>query len=214
MKIVNIVGYSSYRYNTYLIGFCFMDSGPIASGLAFNGYSADNVARHDRVKNVALRKIFFFTQAKVFVASWNISVQNWLKNYVYLRMLDNNKEKGMKKSVAMMFTFLASGLWHGFYPGYITSFFFNFVLTAHNQLAEPVFAPYFAGWCPDWLKKAMVTAIYTLCTMVCCLSFFLQFYEYYSFVYNQIYWCVHIGIVTTALLLVALQPKKSKKKDA
>ena len=44
-----MMGTLFFKMNTYVIGFCFMDSAVIASGLAFNGYSADGKALHDRV---------------------------------------------------------------------------------------------------------------------------------------------------------------------
>jgi hypothetical protein len=49
MKGVHMMGTLFFKMNTYVIGFCFMDSAVIASGLAFNGYSADGKALHDRV---------------------------------------------------------------------------------------------------------------------------------------------------------------------
>ena len=212
MKLINIVGYGFYRLNTYIIGFCFMESGPIASGLSFNGYSDSGAARHDRVKSVTLRKILFFTRTKDFIANWNISVHNWLKHYVYIRMLENStkRERGLGNVVAAMVTFCVSGIWHGFYPGYVTFFFSGFVLDCHNQLAAAVCAPLFAGWCPEWLQRIGVSSLYLVCCVVFSMSFFLQYYEYYSFVYVQTYWCVHILIVGTALVLIPLQPKSKK----
>ena len=79
---------------------------------------------------------------KGFITSWNISVHEWLKNYVYLRMITNrnrdkkdslkvekNRNEG-ENFIATLSSFLVSAVWHGFYPGFysffICSFLFDF----------------------------------------------------------------------------------------
>lgn len=73
--------------STYIIGFCFMDCGPIASGLAYNG--DEGSPEHTAVKNVVIKGLIWTTRIKYFLQCWNISVHEWLKNYIFMRMLDN-----------------------------------------------------------------------------------------------------------------------------
>lgn len=89
MKAVHCMGTMLLRMDTYIIGFCLMDCGPIASGLAFNGSLEE--PKHDRIKNVLVKGLVFTDAPKKFVACWNISVHEWLKNYVFMRMLINKK---------------------------------------------------------------------------------------------------------------------------
>jgi hypothetical protein len=55
------------RMNTYIIGFCLMDAGPIASGIAFDGYDENGVAKHDRVKSVVVVGLVLTTKVKMFL---------------------------------------------------------------------------------------------------------------------------------------------------
>jgi lysophospholipid acyltransferase len=134
--------------NTYIIGFCLMDCGAIAAGLAFNGYDSNGVALHDRVKSVVISGLIFTYRVKDFLSCWNISVHEWLKYYVFLRMLDS-KKRGNSSSFASCVTFMVSAIWHGFYPGFFSFFIGAFLMDYHNKLATPVCGPLFKGWCPD-----------------------------------------------------------------
>lgn len=87
---------------------------------------------------------------KGFLASWNISVHEWLKYYVYLRLLDNNKKRGSSNVFAALVSFMVSAIWHGFYPGFYSFFLGAFLLDFWNKLADPVLGPYFSCL-PKWL---------------------------------------------------------------
>lgn len=128
------------RMNTYIIGFCLMDCGAIASGLAFNGYDSQGVALHDRVKSVVISGLIFTYRVKDFLACWNISVHEWLKYYVFLRMLDS-KKRGSSSSFAACVTFMVSAIWHGFYPGFFSFFIGAFLMDYHNKTGTLVCGP-------------------------------------------------------------------------
>ena len=72
-------------YVKYMIGWCLMEVGPIASGLGFNGYDEKGKAKFDRVKSCNIYKLETSYKVKDFLANWNISVHHWLKHYVFLR---------------------------------------------------------------------------------------------------------------------------------
>lgn len=55
-----------------------------------------------------------------------MNTNNWLRNYMYLRVTPKGKKPGF---VASMCTFVTSAFWHGFEPGY----YMAFVLAAFVQ---------------------------------------------------------------------------------
>lgn len=65
------------------------------------------------------------TNPKDKIDKWNISVQTWLRRYVYLRVYTEKemKENPKKANKAQMITFGVSAFWHGFYPSYYIAFF-------------------------------------------------------------------------------------------
>ena len=80
---------------TYIVGWCLMECGPIAAGLGFNGYDKKTgEAKHDRVQSAIIWNLETSCRIKDFLAAWNISAHNWLKHYVFLRMLPNDRKGG------------------------------------------------------------------------------------------------------------------------
>jgi D-alanyl-lipoteichoic acid acyltransferase DltB (MBOAT superfamily) len=136
-KILYLVGVLVMTMSTYCIGFCFMECGMIASGISYNGNDD-----HDRIKSVSIRGLLVSTQVKGFLASWNISVHEWLKYYVYVRMLG----KGKSQAFAAFTAFMVSAIWHGFYPGFYSFFIGAFLLDYQNKLAANFIKP--LSWAP------------------------------------------------------------------
>lgn len=136
-KQVYFLGTMIGRMCMYVIGFCLMDCGPIASGFAFNGYDENKQPRFDRIRNVNIEGLIFPAGGKVkyFVTCWNISVHEWLKTYVFMRLLPTQaKDKKTPPIViikASAVTFFVSAIWHGFYPGFFVFFFGTFLMDYH-----------------------------------------------------------------------------------
>jgi lysophospholipid acyltransferase len=108
---------------TYYIVWGFVDSGMIFSGLAYNGTDQDGNIQYDRYSNVTCWEVESGYYVKKMVFHWNITIQVWLKKYVFMRIIS----KGEKPPVWKFFVvFLVSAFWHGFYPSYY--FFFLFVI--------------------------------------------------------------------------------------
>ena len=126
---------------TYLVGWTLTECGPIASGLAFNGYDKETgKPKFDRVQSAVLWNLEFSYSVKDFLASWNMSVPKWLKHYVFLRILPNDKRKNLNAKAAFI-TFLVSAVWHGFYPGFYLFFSGAFLLDLHSKLCGKVISP-------------------------------------------------------------------------
>jgi lysophospholipid acyltransferase len=105
-----------------MIGFCFMDSSTIMSGLSFNkleeGGEESGEANHDRVKNLEIIKLYKSYTVSGLLTHWNMSTQAWLKYYVYVRMLPTDRSVKSSGALPAASTFIVSATWHGFYSGY------------------------------------------------------------------------------------------------
>jgi lysophospholipid acyltransferase len=124
---------------TYLVGFCLMESGPLICGLSYNGTDKDGNEQHDRIQSAVIYKLETSNRVKDFLANWNISCHKWLKYYVFLRLLSNDrKNRGLNILPAFM-TFLVSAIWHGFYSGYFVFFIAAGFLDAQEKLAGFIF---------------------------------------------------------------------------
>ena len=122
-KVLYLYGVTKQVSQTYLCGFCLMDIGPIACGLAFNGYDKETgKPKFDRVQSVNLTDHELSCTVKDLIITWNMSTAKWLKHYVYLRLLPNDRSKKANTAKATLFTFVASAVWHGFYPGFYIFF--------------------------------------------------------------------------------------------
>jgi lysophospholipid acyltransferase len=92
----------------------------ILSGIGYNGVdSVTGRARWDRLTNIKPIEIETAQNTRTFLGSWNINTNNWLRNYMYLRVTPKGKKPGFRATLA---TFVTSAFWHGFYPGYYMSF--------------------------------------------------------------------------------------------
>jgi lysophospholipid acyltransferase len=106
----------------YLSGWSFSEASIASSGFTFNGFK-EGQPQFQRIKSIDIEvdKTYNINEkAKM----WNISVQRWLGRYVYQRVHDEQSLKGSakKQNDAQMITYLISAFWHGFYPGYYSSF--------------------------------------------------------------------------------------------
>lgn len=98
-------------------GFCFVDMGQIASGIGYDG--ADN---YNKYASMDLLSFETATNSKTLLGSWNMRIQSWLKNYVYIKTLDPTKPRGAVQMLPTLLTFFASAIWHGFYVGFFMTF--------------------------------------------------------------------------------------------
>jgi len=147
-KQIFMIGCLFQIMSTYVCGFLFMECGPIASGFSYNGTDTKGEHQHDRIKSVKLMGLLTSGRVKDFLSSWNISVHEWLKYYVYLRLLDN-KRRGVNAKAAMV-SFAVSAIWHGFYPGFYSFFFGCFIVDYWNKLASPCIGNTFE-FLPSWV---------------------------------------------------------------
>jgi len=106
----------------------------ILSGIGFKGLDpVTGKADWSRLVNVRPLQVESAQNSHEYLASWNINTNNWLKNYIYLRVTPRGKKPGFRATMA---TFVTSAFWHGFYPGYYLTFILGSFLqnTAKSEL--------------------------------------------------------------------------------
>ncbi len=119
-----IIFYSLLMFQKYkyFVAFFLSEGCCIASGVAYN----KNDDKNNKIKNIEISVIENFLSVNIskFFQNWNISVHNWLKNYIFLRIYKKSQDyKDLSKmQKAKNYTFIISAFWHGFYPCYYIVF--------------------------------------------------------------------------------------------
>lgn len=92
----------------------------ILSGIGYRGVDP-KTGKPDwsRLNNIRPAGVEFAQNSRDYLGNWNINTNNWLRNYIYLRVTPKGKKPGFRASMA---TFVTSAFWHGFYPGYYMTF--------------------------------------------------------------------------------------------
>ncbi len=123
--ILEMLGFST-RMKYY--GVWYLTEGAcILSGLGYKGVNPKtNKVDWNRLQNVNPWGIESAQNSRAYLENWNMNTNNWLRNYMYLRVTPKGKKPGFRASLA---TFITSAFWHGFYPGY----YLTFVLGAFLQ---------------------------------------------------------------------------------
>jgi lysophospholipid acyltransferase len=100
-------------------GWIISESACVLCRIGFNGYDPDQKPRWDGVTNVSPVDLETAQNSKEYIAAWNRNTHKWLRYYVYFRVTPQGKTPGFPSAMA---TFIASAVWHGFYPGYYLFF--------------------------------------------------------------------------------------------
>lgn len=131
---LNMLGFST-RMKYY--GVWYLTEGAcILSGLGYKGIDQKiGRAQWNRLENVNPWGIETAQNTRAYLENWNKNTNNWLRNYMYLRVTPKGKKPGFRASLA---TFITSAFWHGFYPGY----YLSFLLAAFLQTVAKNFRRY------------------------------------------------------------------------
>lgn len=134
----------------------------------------------------------------------------WLKNYIFLRMLPNNKKGG--QAGAAFATFVVSAIWHGFYPGFFSFFIAAGLLDYQAKMAGKAMMPLVEKWIPGWLLYILC---YVWCYMMCGYfgtAFVLLTYENFNKVYSSMYYVLHIVLAVSIVACHILTPEQKSTK--
>jgi len=158
-----VIGTESLKYgllhrifNLHMLGFAtrckyygvwFLAEGScILSGIGYKGLDPKTGRPDwDRLQNVNPLGIELAQNSRAYLGSWNMNTNNWLRNYMYLRVTPKGKKPGF---AASMCTFVTSALWHGFEPGYYMAFVLAaFLQTVAKSTSLPLLTIQFALYC-------------------------------------------------------------------
>ncbi len=123
-------GFFKRMWFVYLLGFTtrlkyygvwsLTEGACILTGLGYNGIDpVTHRVSWDRLQNVNPWGLECAQNSRAYLGNWNMNTNNWLRNYIYLRVTPKGKKPGFRASLA---TFTTSAFWHGFYPGYYLTF--------------------------------------------------------------------------------------------
>jgi lysophospholipid acyltransferase len=107
------------RFKYYGV-WCLTEGACILAGLGYNGVDpVTGKVSWNRLQNIDPWAVELAQNPRGYLSGWNMNTNNWLRNYVYLRVTPRGRKPGFRAS---LITFGTSALWHGFYPGYYLSF--------------------------------------------------------------------------------------------
>ena len=113
----------------------------IMSGIGFNGFSpSSGQINWDKLQNVDPVGVELAQNSRAYLGNWNINTNNWLRNYMYLRVTPKGKKPGFRASMA---TFVTSAFWHGFESGYYMAFVLAALLQTVAKNARRLLRPFF-----------------------------------------------------------------------
>lgn len=125
----------------YYMGWKIAEAACVYAGLGFNGRDNHGAFVWNRTENCNVLAIEFAENTRSFLAEWNKNTSAWLKDYVYLRLINN----GVSPSLSTAATSITSAVWHGVCFGYYLSFLFlAFTTTIARHMRRNV-RPWFAS---------------------------------------------------------------------
>jgi lysophospholipid acyltransferase len=144
---------SIFRCKYYMLWW-LAEAGYIACGFA---YTSEKNGEIDwtRTKNVYPLLCEFGGNVQTRTRGWNIKVSDWLKYYVYLRVLPSDS-KGIPMYVTLA-TYGVSAIWHGFYPGYYLFFLTFAIMDQLGRLIKDHIRPHFLP--EDSIQKKFYDAV-------------------------------------------------------
>ncbi|KAL3317644.1 Lysophospholipid acyltransferase 1, partial [Cichlidogyrus casuarinus] len=104
---------ANFMRQQYYFGWSFSALCCLLSGLGFSDLDDDMNPKYTLVKNFRFRSVEFAGSLKELIDNWNISTLHWLRLVIYDRC---------PRKYASPMVFIASCIWHGFYPGYYMFF--------------------------------------------------------------------------------------------
>lgn len=110
--------------------FILQESVIVAAGMGYKAADKEKgqVEEFNSFRQGKFCNIMFATGASELAINWNLNVQRWLKNYVYMRLIDRNAKRGKFQVLPTLLTWVISMVWHGFYLAFSIAFVGTFVI--------------------------------------------------------------------------------------
>jgi len=134
----------------------------ILAGIGYKGINP-KTGKPDwnRLTNIKPWGVELAQNSHAYLANWNCNTNQWLRNYVYLRVTPKGQKPGFRASMS---TFVTSAFWHGFEPGYYMSFVLASFIQNVAKNSRRLLRPFFLS--PDGTKPTPYKRYYDLFTLV------------------------------------------------
>ncbi|KAJ3106653.1 lysophospholipid acyltransferase [Phlyctochytrium bullatum] len=96
----------------------------------------------NRCENVNILGLETAQSPRLFIGSWNMLTNKWLRNSIYNRLVSIG---GQHPAIASLVTWIVSALWHGFYPCYYLTFLSGAMVTAAGITLRRNVRPFVTG---------------------------------------------------------------------
>ncbi|CAH8491176.1 Lysophospholipid acyltransferase 1, variant 3 [Schistosoma haematobium] len=106
----------------------------LVAGFGFSGFNSEGEPEYRLATNIYFLPIELGTSTKTIIDSWNTATTRWLRECIYDRV---------PKRYAVWAVFVASAMWHGFYPGYYLVFVSAALITVTGRVCRKHLRPYF-----------------------------------------------------------------------
>lgn len=145
--------------------------------------------------NVNIVKVETASNLRTILSNWNICSANWLKQYVYMRVI----EEKYSTTMAIFMTNLVSAFWHGFYPGYYLTFFSSGLLTELGKSIRRKITPIFSDSNFIYNILCNISVSFMLAYMAIPFQVF-GFYESY-YAWKNLYFVGHFMMVCASVIV-------------
>ncbi|XP_071953393.1 lysophospholipid acyltransferase 7-like [Antedon mediterranea] len=132
---------------------------------------------------------------------WNMTVQWWLKNYIYVRC----PIKPLRTSI----TLFVSAIWHGVHPGY----FLSFLTIPIMLLAEDLMIQAFRTEGNSWIYRKLNWFVRSRGLDYLAMGFLLLSWKDTIRFWSSVYFIPHIFSVLFIIIGLVFKPKQKKLKD-
>mmetsp|Transcript_35075 Transcript_35075/g.99455 ORF Transcript_35075/g.99455 Transcript_35075/m.99455 type:complete len:473 (-) Transcript_35075:198-1616(-) len=157
MGMLWLCGFTA-RWKYYFV-WSLAHSALIVSGYSFQGFDEKSgKPKWDRGRNQDILGLEFCKSGAEIPLNWNIQTGMWLRHYCYDRLTPIGKKPGFWP---LLITQLASGVWHGLFPGYIM-FFSGVALLIFSSRIIYSYQKHLTG-----APRIVATAMHGLFTSVC-----------------------------------------------
>lgn len=186
----------------YYAAWSISEASCIVAGLGYNGYDPVKKKMYwNRVQNIDPKAFETGQNIHDCLEAWNMNTNKWLKNFVYLRCCNIDRETGKpSRGVLPTFaTFATSAFWHGTMPGYYMTFIAGAIIQTVGRVFRHNLRPMFIS--KDGSNVSTFKKLYDLvCWVVTQLSFgyivgpfiFLTF-KRSMLLWAGVYFWVHVG---------------------
>jgi len=119
------------------------------------------------------RSPYLSTNFREFWRRWHITLYEWIKDYIYIRLLGGSRKGKIRTYINILIAFILSGMWHGNYFNYIIWGFFHglgVILSRFVELKNKISK--FIGWFITFNSVALLWVVFAITDLKKLVAFF------------------------------------------